>query len=298
MAHPSRIYQAVERLVLCFDALARGWEAKQTQRFLGLVLFFIYILALFSIELHRNNLFPQVLLQFGTPPVSYFAAINLAFSLILIMELVSLIFVIPASFSTSIAKQFEILTLILLRNTFKELSTLAGPVHIVVENPESLATIIASALGALAVFICLGFYSHIATHRHFIADHEERKRFIVAKKTLAFGLLLLFLGVGIYDIIHAKTIADAHDFFETIYTILIFADIAIVLISQRYMTGYLAVFRNSGYVVGTLLMRLSLSAPPLLSPAIGLIAALFVIALTWATNKHMAAIDKASEQEH
>ena len=35
-------------------------------------------------------------------------------------------------------------------------------------------------------------------------------------------------------------------FFETIYTVLIFADIALVLISQRYMPSFHAVFRNSG----------------------------------------------------
>ena len=49
-------------------------------------------------------------------------------------------------------------------------------------------------------------------------------------------------------------------FFETIYTVLIFADIALVLISQRYMPSFHAVFRNSGFVIGTLMMRLALSA--------------------------------------
>lgn len=87
-----------------------------------------------------------------------------------------------------------------------------------------------------------------------------------------------------YDlVIHLQTGKEQH-FFETIYTVLIFADIAMVLIAQRYMPCYHAVFRNSGFVIGTLLMRLSLSAPPLWSPVIGLFAALFVLALTWGTN--------------
>ena len=65
---------------------------------------------------------------------------------------------------------------------------------------------------------------------------------------------------------------------------LIFADIAMVLIAQRYMPAFHAVFRNSGFVIGTLLMRLALSATPLWSPAIGLFAAVFVLAVTWGTN--------------
>ena len=56
------------------------------------------------------------------------------------------------------------------------------------------------------------------------------------------------------------------------------------IIAQRYMPAFHAVFRNSGFVIGTLLMRLALSASPLWSPAIGLFAALFVLAVTWGTN--------------
>ena len=73
-------------------------------------------------------------------------------------------------------------------------------------------------------------------------------------------------------------------FFETIYTILIFADIALVLISQRFMPDLRAVFRNSGFVIGTLIMRLSLSAPWPWNIASSIFAAVFVLALTWATT--------------
>lgn len=57
-----------------------------------------------------------------------------------------------------------------------------------------------------------------------------------------------------------------------------------VLIAQRYMPCYYAVFRNSGFVAGTLLMRLSLSAPPLLCSATAVFAAFFVLGLNFGAN--------------
>ncbi|MBQ7738077.1 MAG: hypothetical protein IJT59_00250 [Desulfovibrionaceae bacterium] len=267
-----------------FDRIAHFWEKSTTQHSIALYLFLVYLVSLLGIVLNNLNCYPPWL---PTPPTSHFAAIHLAFSLILIMELMSLIFVIPASLSTSIGKQFEILTLILLRNAFKELTTLQEPVHISLENIDSLITIVVSAGGALAVFVCLGFFRKIVQHPHFIKDINVRKRYIMAKKMIATVLFLIFIYVGIQDLVNEIQLDKGSNFFETIYTILIFADIGVVLIAQRYMTGYFAIFRNSGFVIGTLLMRLSLSAPPLWSPCISLVSALFVLGLTWGTNKYI-----------
>ncbi len=208
----------------------------------------------------------------------------MAFTLILAMEVISLIFVIPSSLSQSMGKQFEILTLILLRNAFKELAALQEPVHIGFDNIQSVVEIGVSAAGALCVFLCLGLYRRIARRQRFIQSPDMRMRYVMSKKLLALSLFVIFFSFGVYDLtMHLHTGKEQH-FFETIYTVLIFADIAMVLIAQRYMPSYHAVFRNSGFVIGTLLMRLSLSAPPLWSPLIGLFAALFVLALTWGTN--------------
>ncbi|MBQ9536255.1 MAG: hypothetical protein IJU79_00535 [Desulfovibrionaceae bacterium] len=271
---------------LAFDRIAHFWEKSSTQHTLALYLFSVYLLSLLGIVLQNSGLYPKVL---PTPPQSHFAAIHLAFSLILIMELMSLIFILPSSLSTSIGKQFEILTLILLRNAFKELTTLEEPVRISLENLDSLMTIVVSALGALGVFLCLGLYRKIVQHPHLIKDLDLRKRYIMVKKLIAFCLLLIFIYIGVQDLIGELTLEKHQNFFETIYTVLIFADIAVVLISQRYMSGYYAVFRNSGFVIGTLLMRLSLSAPPIWSPLLGLLAAIFVLLLTWGTNKYIPA---------
>lgn len=263
-----------------YDLLYRSWEKPLTQRRLGLFLFWIYISALLAVEIERLGLWPKAL---PAPPQSHFYSIELAFNLILAMEVVSLIFVIPASLSRSMAKQFEILTLILLRNAFKELSNFPEPINIGFENWLAVAEIAVSGAGALAVFVCLGFYRGMIRPQHFLTNPEKRERYVLCKKILALFLLALFLGIAGRDLTLEYQGIATH-FFETIYTVLIFADIAMVLIAQCYMPCYYAIFRNSGFVIGTLLMRLALSAPPLLCPAIALFAALFVLALNWSSN--------------
>ena len=51
------------------------------------------------------------------------------------------------------------------------------------------------------------------------------------------------------------------------------------------MPSFHAVFRNSGFVMGTLLMRLSFSAEHPLDIAVSLFATLYVLALTYAVNR-------------
>ena len=264
-----------------FDILNRFWESEKTERRIGFLLLWLYALTLASVELKRIGVFPAWLPQ---PPDSHFYSIQLAFTLILGLEVISLIFVLPASLSRSMGKQLEILTLILLRNAFKELAIMPEPVYVDMTNLGQLIDIAVSGLGALAVFLCLGFYRKLVVHtRLFLRDAHLLTRYVLCKKLVSVILLVIFAGIGLNDL---PQLADGRDvnFFETIYTILIFADIAMVLIAQRFMPSYYAVFRNSGFVIGTLMMRISLSAPPLLCAAIAVFAALYVLALTWGTK--------------
>ncbi len=79
-----------------------------------------------------------------------------------------------------------------------------------------------------------------------------------------------------------------HSFFEIFYTILIFADVLIVLISLRYSVAYPVVFRYFGFAVATVLIRLALTAPRVVDAGLGVIATVFAIALTWVYNRTSA----------
>lgn len=265
-----------------FDWLHHTWERAATQRRVALFILWVYLLALLGVELNRQGLLPPWLAT--VTPCSHFYAIHLAFTLILVLEVMSLVFIIPSSLSQSMGKQFEILTLILLRNAFKELARLPEPVSVSGDMMPVLYIAI-SGTGALLVYLCLGLYKRIARrHMHFIQPPNMRMRYVMSKKLLALALFVIFVGTALRDFYLFLTAGGDQNFFETLYTILIFSDITMVLIAQRYMPAFHAVFRNSGFVIGTLLMRLALSSTPLWCPAIGLFAAIFVLALTWVTN--------------
>jgi len=75
------------------------------------------------------------------------------------------------------------------------------------------------------------------------------------------------------------------DFLHDVYTLLILADILVVLISQCFQPSFFTVFRNSGYALSTLLIRLALAAPPFFNVLLGAAAAVFAILLTKINGK-------------
>ena len=70
------------------------------------------------------------------------------------------------------------------------------------------------------------------------------------------------------------------DFLHGFYTLLILTDILVVLISQCYQPSFFTVFRNSGFALSTLIIRIALAAPPFYNVLLGIAAALFAILLT------------------
>ncbi|MDR3320087.1 MAG: hypothetical protein LBS77_03985 [Desulfovibrio sp.] len=275
--------ERLQHFTYIFDWAHQTWERPRTQRFVALLIFWIYVISLVGIELNRQMLFPPWLA--ALTPRSHFAAIQLAFTLIMGLEVMGLIFSISSSISRSVGKQFEILTLILLRNAFKELSMLSEPVS-VSDNLQPILYIGLSGFGALCVFACLCVYMRMRMlqPQRFIQKPEMRMHYVISKKLLSLTLFVIFFGFGVRDSWMFFHGAVTHHFFETIYTVLIFADIALVLIAQRFMPSFQAVFRNSGFVIGTLLMRLALSAEPPWDTTISVSAALYVLSLTWVSN--------------
>lgn len=272
----------LEPLTHAYDMLHHWWEHPRMQRHVALCIFFIYLLAMLSIELNRRGFLPPEIASLT--PTNHFHAISLAFTLILGLEIMGLILTISCSLSRSLGKQLEILSLILLRDAFKVLAGLPEPVNLS-ENPEPIWHIVGAGSAALAVFVCIGIYSKLRhRHQNYITNTDERMRYVMSKKLMALGLFLVFLGFALHDswLFVCKGVESR--FFETIYTILIFSDIALVLIAQRFMPTFHAVFRNSGFVIATLVMRLSLSASWPWNCVASIFAALYVLALTWATQ--------------
>ena len=276
---------AYELATNIFEPMVRFWEHPRTQRTISGSLVVIFILALAAIEFKRLGLSPAWLA--AKTPSHHFHAVSLAFTLVLIMEVISFILVLPCSFSKAMGKQFEILSLILLRNSFKELVNLPEPIHIsMVEHWTPILHIVSDGLGALAIFGLLGVYDRLGQGgQKLVRSGKARYSFIASKKIVALALLVIFAGLGWRAIWEGVQGQHTFEFFDTFYTVLVFADILLVLLSQRFIPGYLAVFRNSGYALATLGIRLALAAPPYYNTLLGVGAALYAVALTWTFNK-------------
>lgn len=270
--------------VRLFDALERRWESPRTKRAIGSFLVAGFVAALLLVELGRDGLLPAALA--ARIPQSHFWAVDVAFTLLLLLEVVSLIFSLSHSFSDSLGKQFEILSLILLRETFHGFKEFGEP--IAWENVKhGLLPMASDATGALAVFVLLGAFSRAQRHRPITTDDAERRDFVATKKGIGLLLFLALLVIAGVDLRRAIAGEPTFSIFAGFYTVLIFSDVLIVLVSLRHSSTYAVFFRNSGFTVATVFIRLALAAAPPWNAALGVGSALFALGLTHAYNRFL-----------
>ena len=267
-----------EKITYLFDPLHYWWEHDKMYRKIAVALIVLFLTSLIVIEMKRRGLLPEALASLV--PRNHFYAVSSAFTVVLMLEVISLIFTLPCSFSRSVGKQFEILSLILMRNAFKELSQFPEPISFA-GNVEAILHILSDGFGALLVFALLGYYYQVQSK----ASDEPMQSvdlysFVAAKKGIALLLLCTFLAMGAKSLFDSATGQEQTDFLHQFYTVLILTDILVVLISQCFQPSFFAVFRNSGFALSTLIIRIALAAPPYYNVLLGLAAAVFAIALT------------------
>lgn len=276
-----------DRLAGWFDRLERGWEKKSTVRFTGNLLIAVFLFELALIFLAMNDLLPSFLEPY-VPSRNPFHAVNLAFTILLVFEVVELVFSMSRSVAASVGKQFEILSLILLRASFKEFTYFQLPIDWEHIN-EPLYHILSDAAAAFVIFLLLVLYRRLLVHKPISRDVEDLGRFVVAKKVLALFMLAIYTFAAIYVAYKWVTTAEAPPFFETFYTVLIFADFLLIFISLRYSASYDILFRNSGFALSTVIIRIALTAPPYWGSILGVCAMVFTLGVTLSYNLHTGA---------
>jgi hypothetical protein len=218
------------------------------------------------------------------------AAIYTPFSFILVYEVYLLIYYLPKSTTTYIGKQYEIMTLIVIRRIFKDLSQLQLTPDWFKVPSDLLLTYDLIATMVLFLLILL-FYR---LNRKSAVDSEpgelssEIAQFIKMKTIIAkclvpiFVLLAIFsLGEWIYDSFfspnhHMTSIQDVNKiFFDTCFTILILTDVLLLLISFLHTDKFNRVIRNSGFIISTILIKLSFGIDGLLNIILIVVAVLF-----------------------
>ncbi len=270
------------RFVALYDWFEQLWEDRRTERMAANLLILAFAFSLALIELARLGLLPAEVA--ALLPKSHYYAINTALSMLLGLEVFGLVFSIAKSVSVSVGKQFEILSLILLRHSFSELVHFSEPLGWA-EASQPVLLMLAYAGGGLLIFLLLGVYYRLQHHRAITRDKEAAADFIAVKKIISLLLLLIFFVIGAIDGLKYLNGNATNEFFSLFFTILIFSDVLLVLISLRYSSSYPVVFRNSGFAVATLLIRLALTAPPYFSVLLGIGAIAFSIGITFAYNR-------------
>ncbi len=266
---------------IAFDYLENQWESRHLRRWVANFLVLSFVSSLLIIELNRQHFLPEIFAKII--PTNHFYAIKLSFDLLLTIEVLSLIFGLAHSIADAMGKQFEILSLILLRQSFKELTHFSEPLEWSTMS-DSVLNVLSDAGGALIIFWLVLVYYRLQTHKRITDDKDELASFVAVKKMIAMVLLTLFFGIALYDGWCWLKIGEGFSFFSVFYLTLIFSDILIVLISLRYSNVYGIVFRNSGFSVATVLIRIALTAPPFINVLLGVAAILLGIGLTLAYN--------------
>lgn len=264
--------------IICksYDALEKKWSGPSGHRLAGSLVVICFIGSLFLVELKKLNILQGYLP--GFIPDNYLSAIEAAFTLLLMIEVMGLVFSIVDSVTSSVGRQLEILSLILLRDVFKEISHIQEPV-VWEQLSDKIIPIVSTSLGALIIFASLGIFYKLKLKVELKGDKNDKLSFIISKKIIALLLLIAFHIIVINNIIGLVTEKATADIFESIYTLLIFSDILIVLISMRYGHDYQVAFRNSGFAVVTVFIRIALIAPAVYSAIIGAGAAVFALAV-------------------
>ena len=198
---------------------------------------------------------------------SYLDALYTPFSIFLAYEVYELIRTIPDSFTNSIGKQFEIITLLVVRDILKRLSDIDASVSSTVD--DSITILAVECLAFLILFGTALLFSRAHREATSISnDSEELEKFISQKKQLAVLLLAVYILTAIYSlstwsygVFEGDGSTNRTIFFLDFFTVLIMADILILLVSYRYITEFAHLARNTGFILSTVILRVAIASP-------------------------------------
>ncbi|MFQ3305055.1 MAG: hypothetical protein ACI9JT_000571 [Polaribacter sp.] len=220
------------------------------------------------------------------------------FSFILIYEVYLLIYYLPKSFTTYITKQYEIITLIIIRKLFKDLSALELTENWFEIKGDLQFTY--DLIASILLFYLIYLFQKQEKRKIIIQGTIQPviEKFVKNKKLIAIILLPLFFVMALYTLIDWSTgiikISNTLPTFESInnlffdefFTVLILVDVVLLLISFFYTDQFHKIIRNSGFVISTILIRMSFGVSGLISTILIVVAVLFGLAIITIHNKY------------
>tara|TARA_B110000977_G_scaffold29705_1_gene38687 strand:+ start:365 stop:1255 length:891 start_codon:yes stop_codon:yes gene_type:complete len=259
----------MNKILTFFDTLFEHIFSDKNQKKIERVTLWLSIIGFIT---HLLLIFSKRFELFHTPfearllddPIS---AIYTPFSIILVYEIYLLIMYLPRSFTTAVSKQFEIISLILIRRIFGDIPKIELDVNWI-ENTAN-RQLIYDLIGVLILYFLIYQFNK---HQNKITKKElsiSLKRFVSSKRAVSLILLPVLIFTSIYTAftwisglflasMKESILPDINSvFYNEFFTILILADVFILLLSFQYTERYSQLIRNTGFVICTILIRLS-----------------------------------------
>jgi hypothetical protein len=266
---------------------------EQIILYIALVGFFIHLILIYLSKLNIVNFLLES--ELFKNPIS---AIYTPFSFILVYEVYLLIYYLPRSFTTYITKQYEIITLIIIRKLFKDLAALelSSDWFNIKGDLQFTYDILASVI----LFFLIYLFVKQGIFKSEIREEDQLKvtKFINRKKIIAVLLVPIFFMLAIItfftwasDISITSQRLPSFEtinnlFFDEFFTVLILVDVVLLLISLFYTDKFHKIIRNSGFIVSTILIRMSFGVSGLISTILIVVAVLFGLAILTIHNKY------------
>ena len=260
---------------------------------IALLSFFVHLLIIYLLNFNVIEFSSDT--ELLNNPIS---AIYTPFSFILIYEVYLLIYYLPKSFTTYITKQYEIITLIIIRKLFKDLSSLelSSNWFEIKGDLQFTYDLIASLL--LFFFIYLFQKQGKKKVKQQVNLNPDIEKFVKKKRLIAVILVPLFLFMALDTLLkwsngmsittnEFPSLESINNlFFDQFFTVLILVDVVLLLISFFYTDQFHKIIRNSGFIISTILIRMSFGVSGLINTILILVAVLFGLAILTIHNKY------------
>lgn len=191
-------------------------------------------------------------------------AIYTPFSFILIYEIYLLIYYLPRSITTYISKQYEIITLIVIRRIFKDISNISLQDDLFTSTYN--AQIFIDLGAALLLFFLIYLFRRNAIKSVASNDKLRLSTFIRIKKWISALLIPALTILALYHFSSWMYAIANHSpdlsvlnaiFFDELFQILILVDVLLLIFSFFNSDSFHIIIRNSGFIISTILIRIS-----------------------------------------
>ena len=218
-------------------------------------------------------------------------------------------FYLPKSITIYIGKQYEIITLIVIRRIFKDLSKLELTSDWFEKKSDLMFTY--DIIATVVLFFLIFYFNKLNSQRTDGMDNKElpsmeMTKYIKMKRVISTFLVPIFFILALYSFgnwiyeklfFNAQIVGSITDvnkiFFDDFFTVLILIDVLLLLVSFLHLDKFNQVIRNSGFIISTILIKISFGIEGPLNAVLIVVAVLFGVIILGIHNQYekLGAVD-------